>query len=151
MPLVAASVRCDDHLVPVGDVRVVLRALAEVRNGEFYRLWVTLTRCWPKPLPRIEFRIYPVAESADGHVVVVVDGTRPDGAEFNWGLTVTTRQHSLIIEGSIGMLPADGDGSELFSTSSETADPQQAADIIHAVAAEVCAHRGWLPQNEVRS
>jgi hypothetical protein len=108
--------------VPVDDIRVALRALAEVRDQAFYKLWVTLTRCWPKPLPRIEFRIYQVAGSADAHVVVVVDATHPDGAECSWGLAVTTAQNSLTIEGSVSMVQADGEGSWLFVTSRETAD-----------------------------
>jgi len=138
-------------LVPVDDIRVVLRALAEVRDQEFHGLWVTLTRCWPNPLPRIEFRIYQVAGRADAHVVVVVDGTRPDGAEFSWGLAVTTAQNSLTVEGSVSMQPADGDGSSLFRTSRETADPQQAADFIQVVAAQVCSQREWLREDEIRS
>jgi hypothetical protein len=136
--------------VPVDDIRVVLRALAEVRDQEFYKLWVALTRCWPNPLPGIEFRIYQVAGRADAHVVLVVDGTRPDGAECSWGLTVTTAQNSLTIEGSVSMLLADEEGSSLFRTSRETPDPQQAADVIQAVAAQVCGHREWLPGNEIR-
>jgi hypothetical protein len=56
--------------VPVGDNRVVLRALAEVRDTDFYDLWVLLTRTWPQPRPRIEFRIYKVAGSSDARVVV---------------------------------------------------------------------------------
>ena len=135
---------CDDHPVPIDDIRVVLRALAEVRDKEFYSLWVLLTRSWREPLPKIEFRIYQVAHSADAHVVVLVEDTRPDGTEFFWGLAVTTRQDRLVIEGSVAMQTAEDAGSMVFSKSGETSDPREAASIIHGIASEVCNQRPWL-------
>ncbi len=128
----------------IGDVRDVLRALAEARDKEFYGLWVILTRSWPKPMPGIEFRIYQVSDSADIHVVVHVDGTRPDGTEVDWSLAVTTRQDGMIIEGSVSARTPEDDGSAIFSTSEETSDPQQAASLIRAIATEVCGQREWL-------
>jgi hypothetical protein len=118
--------------------------MAEARNADFYRLWVDLTHAWPDPLPKIEFRIYPVANSADAMAVVFVEGARLDGTEVNWGLSVTTRSDRLVIEGSIGVRTLADDGSEAFTRSAETQDPQQAADLIRAIASEVCARRQWL-------
>jgi hypothetical protein len=148
--LTVALSPCDDHLVSVVDIRVVFRALAEVRNKDFYSLWVLLTRSWPKPLPKIEFRIYPVAESTDTRVVVHVAATRPDGTKFDWGLAVTTWQDSLIIEGSVDMRTPGDDGSEVFSKSGETTDPEQAANLICVIASEVCSQREWLSQDSER-
>jgi len=82
-----------------------------------------------------------LAANIDGWPVPSAAPGRPDRAESDWGLTVTTRQHSLVVEGSISVRTPDDDGSELFSTSGETADPQQAAHLIHTIAAEVCGHR----------
>jgi hypothetical protein len=135
---------CDHRCMPVSDLRHVLRALAEVRDAEFYSLWVLLTRLWKQPLPDIEFRIYQMADSAEAHIVVCVDGTRPDGTEVNWGLTVTTADDKLIVDGSVGVRGLDSDGSEAFRTSADTSDPEQAARLIHAIAAEVCSQRKWL-------
>ena len=64
------------------------------------------------------------------------DGTRPDSTEFDWGLTVTTRQDSLIIEGSDRRTLED-DGSEVFHTSGEALGPGQAASLIPPVGNEV--------------
>ena len=130
----------------VADIRVVFRALAEARDEDFYSLWVLLTRSWPNPLPRIEFRIYQVTKSTDARVVVRVVATRPDGTDFDWGLAVTTQQDSVFIEGSVDMRTPEGDGSEVFSKSGETTDPGQAANLIRAIASEVCAQREWLRQ-----
>jgi len=141
---------CDDHLVSVADIRVVFRALAEARNKDFYNLCVLLTRSWPKPLPKIEFRIYPVAESTDARVVVRVAATRPDGTDFDWGLAVTTQQDSLFIEGSVDMRTPEDDWSEVFSKSRETTDPEQAASLIRAIASEVCSQRQWLSSDSER-
>jgi len=68
---------CDDHVVSVVDIRVVLRALAEVRDKDFYALWALLTRSWPKPLPGIEFRIYQDRELESGDIPDIRPGQCP--------------------------------------------------------------------------
>jgi hypothetical protein len=127
----------------VGDMGVVLRALAEVRADEFYGLWVLLTRSWPEPLPEIEFWITRAGD-VDVLVSLYVTGTRPDGADFNWGVSVRTRQDRLIVHGWVGRRPPTDDWSEMFDRSEETSDPQQAASLIRAIASEVCSQRQWL-------
>jgi hypothetical protein len=137
---------CDDRVVPIDDVRVVLRALAEVRDKEFYPLWVLLTRSWAQPVPRIEFRIFQVAEGLDVRLVVHVCGTRPDGAELDWGIAVMTRPFGLLVEGSIDMRAPGQHGSEVFCKSHEASDPQEAADLIRSTASEVCRQRRWVTE-----
>jgi hypothetical protein len=132
---------CHDRRMPVDDVREVLRALAEVRDANFYPLWVGLVRDWPDPLPEIEFRIYQVADSIDAVAVVAVEATRPDGTEFSWSVSLTARSADLIVEGSIDSRSSRDVISEWFSESVETQDPTQAADLIRTLAAEVCRRR----------
>jgi len=46
-------------------VRDVLRALADVRDGSFYELWVDLPQPVEKPLNKIEFCIRRIADRKD--------------------------------------------------------------------------------------
>jgi hypothetical protein len=128
----------------VADIRSVLRALADVRDADFYELWVDVIRSWPEPLPEIEFRIYRVADSTDAMVVVAVEGTRPDGIEIAWALSVTAHPNDLLITGSIGARAPDGETSETFHRSEASRDPEHAAGLIRALATEVCGQRGAL-------
>jgi hypothetical protein len=127
----------------VDDIRTVLRALAEVRNTDFYPLWTELLRTWlPDPMPEIEFRIDQIADGADGAAVVCVGATRFDGTEFVWGLRLLTRSGNLVVESTIGTRSPDGASSDLlFKRSEQTQDPVQAADLIRTLAAEVCQRR----------
>ncbi|MBG0823347.1 hypothetical protein HS048_21695 [Planomonospora sp. ID91781] len=129
----------------IDGIRVVLRALAEVRDDEFYSLYVLASRGQPKPFPQIEFRIRQVAESADVRVVVHVEAGSPDGTRLGWALTVTTRGDLLIVEGCVEMLaPEDEQWREVFERSAKTSDPREADDLIRAFAAAICSRREWL-------
>jgi hypothetical protein len=126
----------------VVDIQRVFRALADVRDTDFYLLWVDLTRSWPEPLPRIMFRIYRIADTADEAMVVVgVEGTRGDGIGFVWSVSVTARSDHLVIEGSIETGSSAGVISEVFRRSDETQDPGRAAELVRVLAGEVCGQR----------
>ena len=123
-------------------VREVLRALADVRDGPFYRLWVDLTSIVTTPLPAIGFRIFRVADRPDAVAVVVVSMRRSDGVDVCWSLSVETATDSLHITGSVELTTDDGI-DEVFSRSRTSTDAPAAVETIHAFAREVCGERSW--------
>ena len=133
----------------IDSVRAILRALAEVRDGSFYSLYVDLTYRKAHPLPQIGFRIYQVANSHEAVLGVGVSVTRPDGTIVSWSLSIETSARSLDISGTVEL--TDDNGSrEVFVRSAETADLQQVANLIHNVADEVCAQKHWFETKEER-
>ncbi|MBL7259379.1 hypothetical protein [Paractinoplanes lichenicola] len=117
----------------VDDVRMILRALSEVRDRDFYPLWVRLTYAWPSPLPQINFRIYSVADSDDVQVSVWVSGCRPDGTDVSWGLRIRTEEDRLVVGATISAAE-----DELFDRSLICTDTPTTAEAIHTLAAEIC-------------
>jgi hypothetical protein len=123
-------------------VREVLRALADIRDGAFYRLWVDLTSVVTTPLPDIGFRIFRVADGADALAVVSVSMRRSDGVDVCWSLSVETSTDSLRITGSVELTTDDG-VDEVFSKTRTSTDAQDAVETIHAFAREVCDEGSW--------
>ena len=124
----------------VEGIREILRALAEARDGPFYSLWVELTYRVRHPLPRIEFRIYQAADSAETLLSVWVSATRPDGIEVGWSVGLETTPRALIIWATVDF--SDDQGShEVLELYTETQDAGEAAAQIGVYAGTVCAER----------
>jgi len=141
----ASRKACDTSDVSANDVRAVLRALAEARDGAFYRLWVQLTKVWPTPSPSIGFKIAKIAQGDDALAIVSVGGTRPDGLEALWSLTVAARAETLAITGEVELSHGDS-----WVTSFEEHfvhhDPAVVAESIAVLAIVVCDQRQLLDQ-----
>ena len=127
-------------------VKDVVRGLADVRDGSFYRLWVDLTYLVKTPLPKIEFRLRRIADSKDAIAYVVVSLTRPDWIEVFWSLTVETTGEALIVTGSIE-LDTGEEAIEVYTNSQTLHDPADILDTIHTVADQVCSERSWLTRS----
>jgi len=125
------------------DLRAVFRALAEARDGDFYRLYVDLTYAWPRPIPMIEFRVFQVADSVDALVALGVDGHRPDGSLVRWGVSLRASPQRLTIHGTVEITDDSG-VFEVFKLAGDPADAAEAAELTRRYAAEVCAQRGWM-------
>jgi hypothetical protein len=129
--------------VAARDVRSVLRALADARDGAFYALWIELTRRWPEPTPSIGFRIFRMADTDNAHVVVSVGGTSPNGVEALWSVSVVASDEELTLEGQLEV--ADGDNwSSIYRDERVVSDPSLAAESILALASAVCSQRDLL-------
>lgn len=127
----------------VGGIRAIFRALAEVRDGPFYSLWVELTYRIKHPLPGIGFRIYKVADSVEAALGVWVSAVRPDGAEVSWSVVLKTTSESIVITASVDI--SDDDGTrQVFGRSADTGDAGEASTLIRVFAGEVCAKRDFL-------
>ena len=124
-------------------VREILRALAEVRDGPFYSLYVDLTYRIKQPVPTINFRIFQVADSHEAVLGVGVSAIRPDGADVGWSLGIETASGSLVITATVEISNKQGT-HEVFVLSADTTDPRQASTLIRTYASEVCAERHWL-------
>lgn len=122
----------------VESVRVILRALAEVRDGPFYSLFIELRHHIQHPAPEIGFRIYRVADSAEVTLGVWVSAIRHDGAEVNWAVSLETVQGSFIVRGSVEI--SDDKGyEEVFVREADTQSCAEASELIREYASEVCA------------
>ena len=127
---------------PLQAVRAVLRALADVRDGPFYRLWVDLTYLVQTPLPTIDFRIFRVADGDDAMVGVGVSMRRSDGADVGWSISVETSASALHLTSSVAVTTDDGT-LEVYSKSHTSHDTEDAVETIHAFARDVCNERSW--------
>jgi hypothetical protein len=127
-------------------VREVLRALAEVRNGAFYKLWLDLQELVKTPLPKIEFLIRRIADSKDAVTIVPVSLRRPDCVEVLWSLSEETIGEALIVTGSVE-LTMDEDTVEIFTNSHTLHDGADVVDTIHTLAGEVCGERSWATRS----
>jgi hypothetical protein len=126
-------------------IRNILRTFADVRNGPFYSLYVNLMNHAKNPVPSIDFRIYPVAESTQAYLVVAVTGTRPDGVEVCWSISLETEQISLVITAAIEVSEDHG-WREVFRRSAHTLDSQEASTLIRSLGREVCAELRWFEE-----
>ncbi len=133
-------------------IRQILRALAEARDGPFYSLWLYLlerfdhlgpeVRTWLQRRPDIGFRIYQVADSDEAYLVVGASAIRKDGREITWGVSLTTREGDLLVEGTVEY--GDDDGYHpLFSREAATEDPVEAAALIGDYAKQLCEQKRW--------
>jgi hypothetical protein len=126
----------------VEGIRQLLRALAEVRDGPFYSLWVDMTYRVKQPMPQFVFRIFQVNDGINAVLSVNVSAYRADGAEVSWGVGLNTVD-SLNVYGGIEIDDKDGT-REVFECSEIAASPKMAAEIIRRFAQEVCAQRHWF-------
>ena len=125
----------------VDALRNVLRALAEVRGGPFYSLYVDLSYRYKDTVPtNIGFRIDRAADNLNARLVVAVSITRPDGIGICWSVSLQTSAESLHITASVASSDDHG-WREVFERSANTTDSQQAANLIRMFANEVCAKR----------
>lgn len=130
-------------------VRVVLRALGEARDGPFYRLWTAVGRAWSPAVPTIGFRVYQTANSEDAYVAVGVTGTRPDGNEFSWSVSVEASPASLTVAGRVEG-DAVGGADALFVVVQSTDAADEAGRLIAEFAERVCDQRqplGYGPRS----
>lgn len=121
-------------------VRGVLRSLAEARDGPFSRLWVDACHIWRAPSPEIGFRIFQVADSADAYVAVGVSGTRTDGREVSWSLTVRASPTSLTISAQVEV-EIDRGFETVFEVAETTGAVDEATMLIAEYADKVCRER----------
>jgi hypothetical protein len=126
------------------DLRAVLRALAEARDGPFYRLYVDLTYAWPGPYAGIGFRIYQVADSPDVLLGVSASVQRPNAPGVAWSVVLKVSPHRLSIEGAVEVDEESGSVKEVFSLNTEAATAAEAADLVSRYSEEVCAQRAWI-------
>lgn len=128
------------------DFRVVLRALAEARDGPFYDLYVHLP--WTRPaIPTIDFRIFKM-DSQDARVVVGVDGQRPDGFGVTWSLGLDVTSTGFEVSARVEITDKAGNVDEVFRLSDEGASASDAADLIRRYSSEVCAQRSWTAEGK---
>ncbi len=126
-------------------VRDVLRALAEVRDGCFYNLYVELSHIVRQPPPQIDFRIRRIADCDDVIIFVSVSADRTDGINVCWSIVLETRSESLVVAARIELM-GDTDVQEVFSLSHTTSDSKIAAAMIHKYSSELCLERDWIAQ-----
>lgn len=124
-------------------IRLLLRALAEVRDGPFYSLWVDLTHRLQKLTPEIGFRISQVSDNENVCLGVGVTAIREDGLDVSWSVGLSTATGRLIIAGSVEITDDNGT-REVFTRSAEAASLQKAAELIRTYASEVCAQPQWF-------
>src|ERR1700754_4277338 len=108
-------------MADLDNIREVLHALSEARDGVLYSLFVDLTHLIRQPVPKIEFRIFRMSDSDEVAITVGVSGIRSDGTEVCWSLTMETRAGSLVITGCIE-ISVDGGYHEVFVRSGSTTD-----------------------------
>lgn len=134
--------------------RRLLRALAEVRDGPFYSLWIGLqkqtaaagdSRETPMrhPLPGIGFRIYQCADSEEAWLVIGVSAVRRDGIEISWSVGVQTAPDTLEVIAAIENTDDQGT-STLHECSAAAANPHEASVLVRAYAQEICGQRQWF-------
>lgn len=125
-------------------VGVVLRSLADARDGPFYDLWIELLRDQTKPQPEIGFRIFRAAmpTGATSHTVVGVSGVRSDGRHVAWTLALDVGRE-LSIVGSVEIDEEDGGSRELYVEEQAVTRADQVATAIGAIADKLCAQRHW--------
>ena len=124
-------------------VRDVLRALADVRDGSFYELWLELTYVVKTPLPKIGFHIRRIADSKDAFAIVHVSLIRPDGVEVLWSVSVETTDKALIITGTVE-LETDEGTVQVYTNSHSLQDSADIVETIYTLAYHVCSERSWL-------
>jgi hypothetical protein len=127
------------------DVRAVLRALAEARDGPFYNLYVDLSYAWPGPSANIGFRIYQVGDSPDVWLGVSTSIDPPNGLGVDWSVFLRISIQRLSVEGAVEVNEdAEGNVRVVFSLNSEAATASEAASLIRRFSEEVCAQRAWI-------
>jgi hypothetical protein len=128
---------------PVDGVKLVIRALAELRDGPFYGLWVDLTYLIKHPLPRIDVRVFRIGDCTDAVLGVSVSAQRADGKEVSWSLQLETATDSLLVTASVSICGDDDPYSEVFNRSASTSDVTEAVALMRRFAHEVCSERQW--------
>jgi hypothetical protein len=116
---------------PLDAVREILRAIAEVRDGSFYRLWVDLTYQIKHPIPTIGFRIYQVADSDEAILGVWVSAVLPDGAEISWSVSLHTASEDIGVETSVSITDDDST-REVYGQVAHTTDPGEASSLLRS-------------------
>jgi hypothetical protein len=130
--------------MPAGpnDVRDLLRAFADAHDTEFYALWLDLWRQCPRPHPHRGFRIYRAGDDG-AYLVVSATGTRADGREVCWSVSMQASADSLLVTGTVEL--ADRQGCEaVFEPAARARESGQAAALVRELAAEVCRQQHWL-------
>ena len=124
-------------------IRSVLRALADVRDGPFYQLWVDLTYAVRSPRPESGFRLWRIADSVDVSATLWVSARTSVGADVGWGISVDTAAEVLVIAASISVTSDSGD-HEVYSLEERTPSAAVAAAMILDFANRVCGQRQWM-------
>jgi hypothetical protein len=127
----------------VGDaqsIAIVLRSLADARDGPFYELWLDQMRGESKP--KIGFRVYRAAAPTDedSYTVLHVSGVGPDGRGVTWSVSLHASD-KLRIVGSVEIDADDGGTREAYVREHTTDDAEEAARAIAELATDVCARR----------
>ena len=122
-------------------VRVVLRALADVKNEQFRRLCLNL------PRRDFGFSIFQSARNDGVYVGVHASVMRDDGIDVCWSVVVEALDEAFIVQGSVEVTD-DGGSHEVFSRESGARTGAEAAGYIESFATEVCAETGWLDDPE---
>mgnify|MGYP000206241023 CR=1 FL=1 len=138
------------QLEPVSDVdiiRTILRALADVRDGPFYRLWVDLTYAVQSPQPEIGFRLRRVADSAEVSATVWVSARNSGGTDVGWGISVDTIAEHLVVSASISLTTDTGE-QEVYSVQERTPCAAAAAATVVNFSHTVCSQRQWMDPDE---
>lgn len=119
-------------------VEVVLRALADARDGAFYALWLTLLKRGYPQKAKINFRLYRVSDTAGVHIAVWVTQELPDNTEWCWSVGVTTQGDAVVVEGTVEEDPPYNDLKTRFHLTETTTDAAHAQSLILQFAEQVC-------------
>jgi len=125
-------------------VRLCLRAFADAQATQFLSLWGKLSQRAGRPIPPIQFHIYPSDVGRDAaYVVLAAEASRTDGLQITWSVRLNASPERLEVSGGIEV--TDDDGSrEVFGRTETTTNSAQAAEFLARLSAEVCAQDGYL-------
>jgi hypothetical protein len=130
-------------------VRDVLRALGDVRDGPFYKLYVDLPDPVERPHNKIEFRIRRIADNKNAFAFVRVSLTRADWIEVSWSLTVETTDEALIVTGAVELETGE-DTVEVYTNAQTLHNLADVKDTIHTLADQVCGERSWVTRSLIK-
>ena len=127
-------------------VRDVLRALGDVRDGPFYKLYVYLPDPVERPHNKIEFRIRRIGDNKNAMAYVMLSLTRADWIEVSWSLTVETTDKALIVTGTIELETGE-DTVEVYTNAQTLHNLAEVKGTIHTLAEQVCGERSWVTRS----
>jgi len=94
-------------------------------------------------LSYLVLRMHRHVDEGTVYVVLGVEARRADGSEVLWSVSLTTRPARMTVTGAVEVSRGD-DWIEVFELADDAADPEEAAEVIHAHAAEVCRQVRWI-------
>jgi hypothetical protein len=122
-------------------VRAVLRALADVRNGEFQRLLREFEKLGLRP--DLWSRLSRLANDRGASLGLGISAERDDGVEVNFSI-VCLVDDTLTVTAQVELTDTEGRWSEAFAVSEETNSSTAASELIHNFASDLRDQVNWL-------